>query len=238
LSSDGILYLSVRGEARQTVAPDQVAVMGRVIAAELTKPQAMAAAAGMIDELGRTLAGLGGVALTPETIRAALTWSAHSYTTQVEREHNPETGRFEPTGKILASVNVTVTARDFDLLDELGSAFARLDGLVVDGVSWHVDNDNPAWATVRALAVEAAIRKGRDYAAALGTSVTGVEQLADAGLLDGGGPGVPFARAASRMVASASGSSDDGEAPSLDPVPQELMAVVEARLRAASVPLD
>ena len=130
------------------------------------------------------------------------TWSAYSLATQVEREHNPHSGRSEPTGRVLASVNVNVTARDFGLLGPLGVVFARQDAFYIDGVGWHVDDDNPAWAAVRAAAVEAAIRKGRDYANALGSTLTGIEQIADVGLLGGTGPGAPVFHAASRMLAA------------------------------------
>jgi uncharacterized protein len=234
-SSKGDLYLSVRGEAHQMVVPDSAAIAGRVMVAERTKVDAVRAAATSLDELTRNLATLGGVPLTVDTTRAALTWSAHSVATQVEREHNPQSGRPEATGRILASVNVSVVARDFGLLDRLGSAFARQRGFYIDGVGWHVDDDNPAWATVRAAAIEAAVSKGRDYAGALGSSLTGIEHIADTGLLGGGGPAAPVFRAASMVTANAGG--DDLDGPSLDPVPQELTAIIEARLAATPVPM-
>ena len=101
-------------------------------------------------------------------------------------------------------------------------------------VSWHVDWDNPAWSDVRAAAVQAAIAKGRDYAAALGGSLRGVEHIADAGLLGGGNPesGLTGVRAA-----RAAGSGAESDTPSLDPVPQELAAIVEARFTADGVSL-
>jgi uncharacterized protein YggE len=235
LSDDGGLQLSVRGEARQTVVPDSVEVAGRVTVAQPTKPDAVGAAAAVLAELTGSLARLGGAPLTVETVRGPLTWAAYSMTTYVEREHNPVTGRAEPTGRVIASVNVTVAARDFGLLDGLGVVFARQEDFFVDGVGWHVDEDNPAWAAVRTAAINAAVRKGRDYAAALGSSLTGVEHIADTGLLGGSGPSVAVARSASRMLTNAIGPGDDQDAPSLDPVPQELTAVIEARFRASSV---
>jgi uncharacterized protein YggE len=235
LSNDRVLYLSVRGEARQAVPPDSAEIACRVIAAEPTKPDAVRVAAATLDALTASLATMGGVALTLQTVRAPLTWSAYSVATQVEREHSPDSGRSEPTGRVLASVNVNVTARDFGLLGPLGVVFARQDAFYIDGVGWHVDDDNPAWAAVRAAAIEAAIRKGRDYANALGSTLTGIEQIADVGLLGGTGPGVPVFHAASRMLAAAGG--DDFDAPTLDPVPQELTAAIEARFSASSVPM-
>jgi uncharacterized protein YggE len=216
------------------VAPDSVEVAGRVTVAQPTKPEAVGAAAALLAELTGTLAGFGGVPLTVETVRAALTWAAYSMTTYVEREHNPDTGRTELTGRVISSVNVTVAARDFGLLDGLGVVFARQESFFVDGVGWHVDEDNPAWAEVRTAAIDAAVRKGRDYAAALGSTVTSVEHIADIGLLGGSGQAAPVARAASRMFSSAAGADEDHDAPSLDPVPQQLTAIIEARFRASS----
>jgi uncharacterized protein len=235
LSSDGVLHLSVRGEARETVAPDRAGVESRVVAAEPTKPQAVTAAAAVLDGLTHDLGALGGQPLRPETAKSALTWSAYSMTTHVEREHDQDTGRFQPTGKIVASVSVNVTVRDFALLDALGVVFASREGVFVEGVSWYVDDDNPAWAAVRAAAIDAAVRKGRNYAGALSSSLIAIEHIADAGLLGEGGPGVPMAHAASRILASAGGAASDVDTPSLDPVPQEVTAVIEARLSATPV---
>jgi uncharacterized protein YggE len=104
-------------------------------------------------------------------------------------------------------------------------------------VDWNVDWDNPAWPQVRAAAIQAAIRKGHDYAAALGGSLQSVEHIADAGLLGDSGDGGSFrfsGRASRAMAAGAGGGSD---APSLDPVPQELAATIEARFTATGVAL-
>lgn len=49
--------------------------------------------------------------------------------------------------------------------------------------------DESAWAEVRAEAINAAIDKARDYAAALGGTITSIEHLADPGLLTGVAPG-------------------------------------------------
>ena len=89
---------------------------------------------------------------------------------------------------------------------------------------------------MRADAIQAAIAKGRDYAAALGGTLRSVEHIADAGLL--GGDASQFAFTGSRAVArAASRGGEEPDAPSLDPVPQELAAVIEARFTADGVSL-
>jgi uncharacterized protein len=101
-------------------------------------------------------------------------------------------------------------------------------------VTWHVDWDNPAWPQVRAAAIRAAIGKARDYAAALGATVRHVEHIADAGLL--GGDTAPYHTVRS-MAFSASGGGDQPGIPALIPVPQELTATIEARVRTTGVSL-
>lgn len=235
---NGPIQLSVRGEARQTVRPDKAEINGRVLVTQAVKADAVRAAGARLGELTHRLGTLGGVPLTVKTVRAALAWSAYSVTTYLEREHDPGTGRLEPTGRVVASVNVNIAVRDLGLLDRLGVVFGQQEDFYVDGVGWCVDDDNLAWAAVRAAAIEAAVQKGRDYARALGSSLTGVEHVADTGLLGGSGPGAPGIRAASRMLASAGGPGEDWEPPSLDPVPQEVTAIIEARFSASSVTIS
>ena len=88
-----------------------------------------------------------------------------------------------------ATVDVMIGVRAFDLLDALGTALATHESFNVRDAGWHVDWDNPAWPQVRAAAIQAAIHKGHDYAAALGGSLHTVEHIADAGLLGGSGDG-------------------------------------------------
>ena len=230
-------FLSVRGDARLTVPPDYVILAGAIELSRGSKAAAVRAAAASLDRLTADLTALGAVALGVETERRPLTWSARSATTRVERDHDKKTGRYEPTGQVIATVTVLITVRAFDTLDALGAVLAGHEALSVHEVGWHVDWDNPAWPQVRAAAIRAAIRKGRDYAAALGGSLHHVEHIADAGLL-GGGDTAQY-RVTSGFMASAMSGRGDGEpdAPSLDPVPQELTVTIEARFTATGVSL-
>jgi len=212
-------------------------IWGRLSVTRRAKPEALSAAAAALHNLTSDLTALGGAPLTVATSKTELTWSAHSATTHDERDYDPASGRSRPTGRVVASVDLSLNVRAFGLLGPLGEACARHASFNIDGVSWHVDDDNPAWAEVRAAAVESAIRKGHDYAHALGGSLTSIEHIADAGLLGGTGDGVPAARSGARMLASAGGAPDDLGTPSLDPVPQELTAVIEARLTATAAPV-
>jgi uncharacterized protein len=108
---------------------------------------------------------------------------------------------------------------------------AEAPGLNVHDVTWQVDWDNPAWPQVRAAAIGAAIGKARDYAAALGATVQYVEHIADAGLLSD--DSAPFHISA----AFTGGGRNQTGIPALTPVPQELIATIEARFRSTDVSL-
>jgi uncharacterized protein len=228
--------LSVRADARQTVAPDYVTLAGVISSSRDSKADAVQAAARALDQLTAGLAALGGVALDPETGRHPLTWSAQSATTRAERDHDEVTGRSALTGRVTATVAVVITVRAFDLLDTLGATLAAQEALSVHDVTWAVDWDNPAWPAVRAAAIQAAIRKGHDYAAALGGSLDRVEHIADTGLL-GSSDSTSFRFTSAARASRSGGGGAEGDAPALDPVPQELTAVIEARFTAAGVTL-
>ena len=236
MSDQAGLLLSVRGEARRSVPPDSAIVMATIDCSRGSKPEAVRAAAAELDGLTADLAAQGAVALEPGTGRHPLTWSAQSATTHVERSYDDKTGRHQPTGQVIAAVAVVITVRAFGRLDALGAVLAAHEAVSVHGVTWQVDWDNPGWQDVRAAAIQAAIRKGRDYATALGGSLRSVEHIADAGLLGGDGAQPRFAGASPMRAAAAVGGESD--APSLDPVPQELAAIVEARFTAGGVHLS
>jgi uncharacterized protein YggE len=231
------LLLSVRGEAHQMVPPDYAIVAAAVEVTRGSKAEAVRAAAVELDSLTTDLAAQGGVALDASTGRRPLTWSAQSATTHEEHAHDEQTGRYQPTGQVTAGVTVMIVVRAFDLLDMLGAVLAAHEAVSVHQVSWDVDWDNPAWPGVRAAAIQAAIAKGRDYATALGGSLRTVQHIADAGLLGGDNAPQGFASTSAMGRRASSRAGGEPDTPSLDPVPQELTAVIEARLTADGVSL-
>jgi uncharacterized protein YggE len=234
MNDRGVL-MSVRGEARLTVPPDSAVIAGRIGATRRSKAEALRAAASALDNLTADLTALGGVALGTDTRRRPLTWSAHSAAAQDEYAHDKTTGEHQPTGNVTATVALVITVRVFELLDALGSHFSAHEALTVHDVSWHADWDNPGWRDVRAAAIQAAIAKGRDYATAFGGQLSAVEHIADPGLLGGGDRDHWVATRGRHMVMASGGGTED--APSLDPVPQELTALIEARFIASGVSL-
>jgi uncharacterized protein YggE len=224
------VVLSVRGESALTVVADSAVVHGGLNAVADAKLDALAMVSDAQQRLTAALEQLGGVPLTVESERSALTWSSHS--THSSDEHDHRQGL--PTGRTVAGVSVYVQIRDFARLREVGEALSGIPELHMHQVSWHVDSDNPAWPTVRAAAIQAAIRKGRDYAAALGGALERIEHVADVGLL-GSGDAVRQSRAFSLAGAAV---DSGGGTPSLDPVPQEIVATIEARFVASVAPLS
>lgn len=227
--------LSVRGDARLDVPPDLATLSCAVQADERDKAAALRTVAARLDAVLVDLRELGGTVLTAGAGHLPLGWSAHSASSYVESRWDEREERDVPTGRVIASVALRIDVRDFALMDRLGAALAAHAAVQVGHVQWSVDADNPAWPQVRAAAIEAAIGKGRDYATALGGSLERIVHVADAGLLGGDGP-----REMSGFAMYARGAQLDssaGSAPSLDPVPQELQAVIEARFAASVRPL-
>ena len=233
MTSDGSPLLSVRAEALELVAPDYGVVDGLIEHTAGAKAEAVRSVAGSLDRLTAELAALGAVPFDEGAGRRPLTWSAHSWTTREELYHDTETMRMERTGQVTATVSLRVTVRDLDALEGLSGVLAAAPGLNVHGVTWQVDWDNPAWPQVRAAAIRAAIGKARDYAAALGATVDHVEHIADAGLLGGDTASHHW----SRSMAFRATSGDQQGTPALTPVPQELIATIEARFRTTGVSL-
>ncbi len=227
------VLISVRGDAEQVVAPDAAVLRCALRAVAPVKADALQQAAAAQAVLLDDLAALGGVPLRPESMREPLAWSVQSATTEPEFDFDEMTGH-RPTGNVVAVISVVINMRDFAQLADLDAALARHEALSVHSVSWHVDADNAAWPAVRAEAIDVAMARGRDYAAALGGTLMRVEHIADAGLLgESYGASGHDSRQSGHRLSFAGG--DEAGTPSLDPVPQQLMAVIEARFT-ASVP--
>ncbi|MGH8862310.1 MAG: SIMPL domain-containing protein [Jatrophihabitantaceae bacterium] len=223
--------LSVRGHASLTVAPDEAVVSCQLRTVGPDKAAALGTASAALEAVVAVLAGLGGTVLPSDGRRVALGWVATSVTSFAETRFDQGKHEPTPTGRVVATVDLTIRVRDLPLLDRLGDTLAGHDTVHVTHVRWLVDDDNVAWGSVRATAIAAAIQKGTDYASALGGSLTSIDQVADAGLLDGSRTADHVGFQA--LAASGVGFGAEGATPSLDPVPQELPAVIDARFSAS-----
>ncbi len=221
--------VSVRSEVWRTVEPDSVVLHGQVSITRDDKAGALRAAAVAVDSLKAILSEFGGTALSATTVRHKLTWSTQQISTQPEFNRAKQGGL---TGRITANVAIRITIRDFTHLGELADLLAGNTSFELGYAAWDVDAENPAWSDLRADAIRGALRKGRDYAAALGASLVRVEHVADVGLLSGEDSGTMHQ---GQRFAAMAGS--EGGSPSLDPVPQNLVARIEARFRTTAVGL-
>jgi uncharacterized protein YggE len=229
VSEPEAVVLSVQAEAHCLVEPDDVVLRCSVEITRATKRDALHNVGLALEDVLDGLRSLGGVVDTVETAQAPITWSAGSISTYPSYRDGPDGRRSED---VVAQVALTLVVRSLDRLDQLGDTLARQEFLRIGATTWRVDRDNPVWPEVRADAIQAAIAKGRDYAAALGGTLVRVEHVADLGLLAGGLPvaGVMVSRPSALM---ARGPEFNDGSPTLDPVPQELVASVEARFVAA-----
>jgi uncharacterized protein len=231
MSESDVSLVSVRGEARATVPSDSAELSGSVEMVADTKAAALSAVATALDDLTGGLASLGGVPLDAQTIRASLTWSAHSASTRPEFT-DKRTGEYVRTGRSIATASVLITVRDFGLLGTIGDQLATREPFRLHQVSWQVDWDNPAWARLRSDAIRAAVAKARDYAGTLGGELSGIDHIADSGMLSARDGELPRAM----RMSSASGRGE-GDWPDLDPPPQELRVMIEARFTARGMAL-
>lgn len=217
--------LSVRGEADRFVPPDSVDLGSMVEIVRDTKDDALRAANIAVETVRDSLREHGGVVNEIASLRAPLRWATRRVSVAPHFDQ-----RKGETGRYVGSADITIHIRDFGLLEPVEQLPERIAGLRITFAQWHVDSDNPQWSEVRLEAIDAAMRKGRDYAAALGSRLISVEHLADLGLLAGDAGSHLRGMA---LAAGASGASGG----SLDPVPQNIGAAVEARFRMAPVPL-
>lgn len=217
--------LSVRGDASRFVDPDAGELSAGVELTRDTARDAVEAVATAIESVRRQLALFGGAVREASTLQDPLTWSTRRVSSSPEWDH----AQGGQTGRTVASASLSIHLRDFDLLARVEELSTSVPGFGFSSAAWTVDPDNPQWRAVRQEAVHEALRRARDYAEALGTTVLSVEHVADVGLLS--------AQPEQRMYAAARSFDSGGSEATLDPVPQQLTATIEARFRVAPVAL-
>jgi uncharacterized protein YggE len=124
-------------------------------------------------------------------------------------------------GEPVASLHTRLTLGRLDAVGELVVALGRLDDVEVSGPFWRLRPDGRAAEQARLAAVQDAVRRARQYAAAFGSSLNALVEVSDTGV---GGEGL---RVAGGMAAMA---RFEGE-PHLDLVParQQVHGAVEVR---------
>lgn len=159
---------------------------------------------------------------------------------RVETGHfsiSPELGRHGRGERVRAyrgQVHITAELNDFTALGELTTALADLDLTRVDGPFWDLRPDSPTHRDARRQAVHEAVRRAREYADALGTTLTALLELADTGA-ETPQPGTPRRADFRRGVRfSAAAAEEEEPAPlDLEPQRQHVHAQVDARFTMA-----
>jgi uncharacterized protein len=89
-------------------------------------------------------------------------------------------------------IHYSVTVTGFDRLGELMAQLAKPEMTEVGGPWWELRPGSPVYREARIAAVSDAVRRARDYAAAVGSELAGLLELADAHLLsESRGPAEP-----------------------------------------------
>ncbi|MET8949429.1 SIMPL domain-containing protein [Streptomyces sp. NPDC004393] len=212
--------LAVRGEAHLEVAPD-VARLGITVGARGTDRHAT------LDDLTRR-----------NTTVLDLVRTCADAVRRLETGHftlSPELtegGHGERVHAYHGRVHITAELTDFTALGELTTRLAALELTQVDGPSWDLDPDSPAHGEARRQAVHDAMRRAREYADALGTTLTALVELADIGADNAERPAFA-ARSARRTALDGTDLADGTAALVLEPRRQHVHARIDARFTMA-----
>jgi uncharacterized protein len=127
----------------------------------------------------------------------------------------------------IARTSIDVTVREFTILGDLVTGLASEDMVAVSGPWWHLRPDSPVHRRARLAAAQDALLRAREYAEAFGGRVTGLSDVADAGLLTDAGPAVHMRATAARGAPY--GAAEGQEDLDFEPAKQVVRAQVEAR---------
>lgn len=123
-----------------------------------------------------------------------------------------------------------LTVTGFDRLGELMARLAEQDHTEVGGPWWELRPGSPVYGRVRVAAVSDAVRRARDYAAALGSDLAGLVELADARLLtDSRGQAESVVHPSARLPHRVRAAAPEEVGADLVPARQVVRATVEAR---------
>lgn len=122
--------------------------------------------------------------------------------------------------------SLSVTVADFELLPRLITGANEIELSEVGQLIWRMRRTSPVFREARLAAVEDALSRARDYAAAFRATITGLIEVTDTGLSS-----PQWSRGAATLGFSAGGRPGSKEDVTFDLVPQrqEITGQVEAR---------
>jgi uncharacterized protein YggE len=123
-----------------------------------------------------------------------------------------------------------ITVTGFDRLGELMAQLAEQEQTEVGGPWWALRPGSPVYGRVRVAAVRDAVQRARDYAAALGTELAGLVEVADARLLtDSRGQNDSVTHPSAMLPHRVRATAAEEFSTDLVPAKQVVRATVEAR---------
>ena len=215
--------LAVRGEAVLEVDPEIARIEVSVAAVDRDRAKTLKQLNERAVAIDKVLAGFPDAIEKTETsgIRVNPQLTGRGVRDQAPRYHG--------------AVYQTVTVHGFDRLGELMAQLADQERTEVGGPWWELRPGSQVYAQVRVAAVKDAVRRARDYAAALGSDLTGLLELADVRLLsDSRGQGETLvARSAATLPHRVRATAPEEFSMELIPAKQVVRATVEARFTIA-----
>src|SRR5262245_50338434 len=199
--------VTVRGQAQREVPPEVARFMVQVSASDADRQATLQRLMERVKDLRASLDAEGSVIERQET-GAVRVW--------------PETKRRgERVTAYHGSFSMTVTVSDFTALGDLMVRLADRDQTTVAGPWWSLRPDSPAYAQARREAIGDAVRRAREYAAAVGARIDHLLEISDDAAMDAR----PF-----MLAGYAGGVAGDEEMHlDMDPPAQTVHAVVTAR---------
>jgi uncharacterized protein YggE len=209
--------IAVRGEARLEVDPE-IARIGITVAARGRDRRSA------LDDLTHRNAAVLDLVKSYGDAVERLETGAFSITPELTKH-----GRGERVRTYHGTVHVTAELTDFTALGELTTRLADLELTRVDGPWWALRPDSPAHREARKKAVREAVQRAREYAEALGTTLSALVELADIGA-ENTPPPYPQAPGRARSAAFGSAAENAPAAPlDLEPQRQRVHAQINAR---------
>ncbi|TLS40919.1 SIMPL domain-containing protein [Streptomyces montanus] len=213
--------IAVRGEAHLEVDPE-IARIGITVSARGTDRRSA------LDDLTRRNATVLDLVKTYGEAVERVETGAFSISPELTKH-----GRGERIRAYHGRVHTTAELTDFTALGELTTRLADLDLTHVEGPYWALRPDSPAHRQARQQAVREAVQRAREYAEALGTTLTALLELADIGA-ENAHPFDTTTRSRSMRTAAYAGAAEDAAAPlDIEPERQHVYAQVNARFTMA-----
>jgi len=212
--------VAVRGSWTGDVPPELASVQLSVGARSGDRAQALRDLTRRTEELRATLEGYGAAV---ERVDTGVLWV------------RPQVKDGRPRERItgyLAGAQLTATVVEFTVLGDLLLRLGDRDMVTLAGPFWALRPDSEAYRRARTEAVRDARRRAEEYAAAIGSRLTGLLEIADTGL----SAPEPVSFAAAGSFRMAKDSVADEVAFDVAPVPQSVSAVVEARFTVSHPP--